>query len=100
MRLAAPDVDVGSDAQALAEDLMELCDAQLPGYAVPHQIRVLTSLPTSANGKLDKAALQRVVKEQGDGAQGIVTNTDPRKAYHSMHEPGRGVDWSLDGGRV
>ena len=50
----------------------------------PHQIQVLKELPRSPNGKLDKTALQRVIKEQGKNAKGVVTNTNFMKAYESV----------------
>ncbi len=49
--------DTDPDIDALARVVREHAAARLPEYLVPSAIVVLTELPLTANGKLDKAAL-------------------------------------------
>ncbi|WP_433325335.1 non-ribosomal peptide synthase/polyketide synthase [Spirillospora sp. CA-294931] len=53
---AAP-ADPSSDARALADDLRRLASTRLPHYMVPGAVVVMETLPLTANGKLDRAAL-------------------------------------------
>lgn len=55
----APDPDGAArptPAEAAA-DLREFCGRTLPSYMVPQEVRMLDVLPTTANGKVDRAAL-------------------------------------------
>ncbi|MFF5482895.1 MupA/Atu3671 family FMN-dependent luciferase-like monooxygenase [Streptomyces sp. NPDC012935] len=49
--------DAADDRQAYADLLAEELAARLPEYLVPRAWRVLTALPVSGNGKLDRSAL-------------------------------------------
>lgn len=55
------------------EALIERCQRQLaehlPEYMLPRPLRVQDSLPVSANGKVDRAAIARLLAQQAAGAQ-------------------------------
>ncbi|MCQ4081086.1 AMP-binding protein [Streptomyces sp. RB6PN25] len=51
-------VVVSNDAPAAdAASLREFCADRLPSYMVPREIRLVETLPTTTNGKVDRAAL-------------------------------------------
>jgi benzoate-CoA ligase family protein len=54
-----PRADTGESA-ALAEALREFVRAELAPYKVPRDVRFVTALPKTANGKLDRRALRRL----------------------------------------
>ncbi|KAL5365582.1 hypothetical protein BJX96DRAFT_181793 [Aspergillus floccosus] len=54
---------VSNGSLGLAESL----ESQLPQYAVPNQIIALSTLPTSANNKVDLRALERYLRDQRNG---------------------------------
>ncbi|MHC5699880.1 D-alanine--poly(phosphoribitol) ligase [Streptomyces sp. PKU-MA01144] len=56
-RLAAFVVVAARDARPHAGDLRDFCARTLPAYMVPGEIRLLDTLPTTTNGKVDRAAL-------------------------------------------
>ncbi|MER7109827.1 AMP-binding protein [Streptomyces sp. NPDC000229] len=56
-RLAAFVVMAARDSRPTAGDLREFCARTLPAYMVPREIRLLDTLPTTTNGKVDRAAL-------------------------------------------
>ncbi|WP_091051080.1 amino acid adenylation domain-containing protein [Micromonospora marina] len=66
--VAAParEVDVAELRAAVA--------AELPGYMIPAQLRVVDRLPLTANGKIDRAALLRSLE---DNTTPAARNTDP-----------------------
>ncbi len=47
--------------QTLVESVRRRCRAKLPSYMLPSDVRVLTELPHNANGKIDEAALRRML---------------------------------------
>jgi amino acid adenylation domain-containing protein len=52
-------LDAAPDAPAaVAEELRDFLQQRLPDYMVPHTFVVLESLPLTANGKVDRSALQ------------------------------------------
>lgn len=46
-----------------SESLLDYCRQQLPSYMIPSEIRVVASLPRSANGKIDRRGLVAGDKE-------------------------------------
>ncbi|OJJ42729.1 hypothetical protein ASPZODRAFT_162131 [Penicilliopsis zonata CBS 506.65] len=69
------------DVHSLAKSL----ESQLPPYAVPHRSIALATLPTSANNKIDSAALQRYLKDHGeDGVVGEDLATDTQRTLASI----------------
>ena len=57
----------GEDAETLTKSITKHCQKCLANYMVPKQIIVLDSMPHNANGKIDRAALNR-------DYQGLYTN--------------------------
>lgn len=53
--------DTTVDVEAVRRDLV----TRLPRYMVPHQLKLLPSLPVNANGKFDRGALLRLLEEEG-----------------------------------
>lgn len=53
--------DTTVDVDAVRRDLA----TRLPRYMVPHQLKLLPSLPRNANGKFDRGALQRLLEDEG-----------------------------------
>ncbi|NEE02717.1 non-ribosomal peptide synthetase [Phytoactinopolyspora halotolerans] len=75
-RLAAA-VVLSAGAASPAE-LREWLADRVPGYMVPEQIQVLDALPITANGKIDRKAVQRVLSAAGDAsAQGFEPPSGP-----------------------
>ncbi|MGP8303886.1 AMP-binding enzyme [Streptomyces inhibens] len=71
-RLTAFVVLAAQHATADAADLRDFCARTLPPYMVPQDIRLRDSLPTTSNGKVDRAALAegaRTDLAEADGAQ-------------------------------
>ncbi len=53
------------DAESFQDQLEAYLQTQLPAYMIPRRFQILTSLPLSANGKIDRAALP-VPNQQSD----------------------------------
>ncbi|WFE37405.1 non-ribosomal peptide synthetase [Micromonospora sp. WMMD998] len=60
--------EVGCGDEDLA-GLEEFVAARLPGYAVPGVCLVLEELPLTANGKVDRSALEKLADEDGGPAE-------------------------------
>ncbi|WBB73869.1 amino acid adenylation domain-containing protein [Micromonospora sp. WMMD1128] len=60
--------EVGCGDEDLA-GLEEFVAARLPGYAVPGVCLVLDELPLTANGKVDRSALEKLADEDGGPAE-------------------------------
>ena len=54
----SPAVDPAVDTSALSDRLTALCREQLAGFQVPKRIEVLTGLPKTATGKIQKHELR------------------------------------------
>ena len=54
----------GSDDNYQENDLMARCKNSLPEYMIPKQIHMLPTLPLSANGKIDRRELTRMLEEK------------------------------------
>ncbi len=53
-----------TDMRCDEHEVIQWCRENMANYKVPRHVRVVTSLPTNASGKVDKVALRRLVKEQ------------------------------------
>jgi amino acid adenylation domain-containing protein len=62
------------DALGLAQALKGALGASLPGHMIPSQIVFLKELPLSANGKVDRGALRRDAR--GDGERFVAPRTE------------------------
>ena len=52
---------------ALSEkDVMKFCTQRLETFAVPKRVRIVSSLPRTANGKIDKARLKEEIKNANE----------------------------------
>ncbi|MDG4782323.1 amino acid adenylation domain-containing protein [Micromonospora sp. WMMD961] len=60
-----------ADPTTVADGLRAFLAERLPAYAVPAAVAVLPSLPLTANGKVDRAALQH------DAAHGVAASAAP-----------------------
>ncbi len=60
--VAAVSFREGSSASLL--ELKRQCAVRLPRYMIVHGVRELPSLPRTANGKVDRRALQRICEEE------------------------------------
>ncbi|GGU69945.1 hypothetical protein GCM10010211_39390 [Streptomyces albospinus] len=69
-RLAAFVVPAAGGDLGDAGALREFCAQTLPPYMVPQEIRLLDRLPTTANGKVDRAALAAGAEPAAAGAAG------------------------------
>jgi pyochelin synthetase len=49
------------DVRVDAVRVIEACKESLPAYMVPSKIVVLPSFPLNANGKVDRAAIQKML---------------------------------------
>ncbi|WP_281688857.1 non-ribosomal peptide synthetase [Pseudonocardia thermophila] len=58
----------GPDDSALADEVREICGSVLPDFMVPTTVTRVESFPTTANGKLDRAALPQPDLGSGGGA--------------------------------
>jgi non-ribosomal peptide synthase protein (TIGR01720 family) len=66
---------------------------RLPGYMVPGSIRILDSLPTNANGKVDRAALSRWPGEVGAKSRTSRPSSDGRvRALSAIWERVLGIE--------
>jgi amino acid adenylation domain-containing protein len=73
---AVPDDEVGArlwaavvpEAPLTAAELTTFCNARLPHYSVPEQIVLVTDLPRTSTGKVDRQALSRSII-QSEGSQ-------------------------------
>ncbi|MGW1375990.1 AMP-binding protein [Streptomyces sp. NPDC002446] len=70
-RLAAFVVLTADHPAVATAELGEFCAQTLPPYMVPQEIRLLDALPTTANGKVDRAALAHAlsVRPAGERAE-------------------------------
>ena len=57
-------VGAGTTADGLADRLRAHLAERLPAYMIPQTLTAIDRLPLSANGKVDRGALQRLVAEQ------------------------------------
>ncbi|REK92002.1 AMP-dependent synthetase [Streptomyces inhibens] len=78
LQLTAFVVLAAQHATADAADLRDFCARTLPPYMVPQDIRWRDSLPTTSNGKVDRAALAEGA--QTDLAEADGARTDPAGA--------------------
>ena len=69
--VAVPDEMVGNRIHAFAaavpdtahRSLIDACRARLPGYMVPERLELLTTLPKTSTGKIDRRALAQLAAE-------------------------------------
>ncbi|MFE3640632.1 AMP-binding protein [Streptomyces sp. NPDC059169] len=66
-RLAAFVVAAAGEDRPRADELRDFCALTLPAYMVPGEIRLLDTLPTTANGKVDRAALAAAPAQAAPG---------------------------------
>jgi amino acid adenylation domain-containing protein len=69
----------GVDTAPLSESCKELLSRRLPAYMVPRSIVVLSALPRTANGKLDRAALAALLERPLGacvGSRSVETQTE------------------------
>jgi amino acid adenylation domain-containing protein len=57
----------GGDLDVSEREILSHCRRVLPHYMVPQRVHALRELPLSANGKIDRKALTRLLSEQIDG---------------------------------
>jgi D-alanine--poly(phosphoribitol) ligase subunit 1 len=63
-------------AAPAASTVREACASRLPAYMIPAHVVELVSWPVNANGKIDRAAVQRQLEEPADLE--VVRNTERR----------------------
>jgi yersiniabactin nonribosomal peptide synthetase len=67
-------VGTGTDPETLpAQRVRAHLTDRLPAYMVPDQVVVLTALPLSANGKIDRKAIAALLAEHADGPSAAKT---------------------------
>ena len=55
----SPDSQPEGSESALGEQILQACKVALPGFMVPLHIAVISQLPKTPNGKIDRQSLQR-----------------------------------------
>ncbi|WP_134728258.1 non-ribosomal peptide synthetase [Amycolatopsis nivea] len=80
--IAAPDTltAYAVAAETTAEDLRSHCAERLPAHLVPDAFPLLDALPTTPNGKVDRAALPPVRRDSGRPYEEPVTDAEKRLA--------------------
>jgi len=51
-------------APDLADQVMAACKAQLAGFKVPHEVRIVAELPRSTLEKINKATLRKMLADE------------------------------------
>ena len=68
-----PVSEVGTSDQIIAfvcgssvspAEIRQRCRSLLPAYMVPRQVRIINSMPTNTNGKIDRHALRRLMEQE------------------------------------
>jgi len=77
-RLVAYVVPAG--AAVPADDLRTALAARLPAFMIPHHFVTLSALPTTPNGKVDRAALARRAVEAAAGSPGSRAPASPAES--------------------
>ncbi|WP_343235101.1 AMP-binding protein [Streptomyces sp. SID10853] len=85
---AAPDVPEGEADGADAGALRDFCARTLPPYMVPQEIQLVDTLPTTANGKVDRTALAAAAEAVRDAGPGHAAAEAVRDAgaHHAAAE--------------
>jgi aryl carrier-like protein len=68
-KLAALVVAAGGGSGVDERGLRRLCERRLPGYMVPERIVVADAVPLTGNGKVDRAAVVRLLAAGGAGGE-------------------------------